>query len=332
MSRITMRCGLIIGIVLLSWSSASPQKNQAPAVQPNQFEIGRRTFFDFGPPFDFYELLIVRPTTGGSSVERVTLTPPGDECIAPAKLEVASATISEPPAALLGSTNPCTIPDKELSRELKRCKKCLVFSGAQVVMRVECGTQTRLIRSDILDRDMFDKAAKTPERTSWTMRLLGRLDETVGPGVMDKPVFPTIEKEQPLATGLDSLTQREVSAGKYDALFPGGATKPSGLYSAAQNHPPLPTIRLVSSVPFAPKVLVLPEYPPLARLAHIRGVVSFKVEVDANGDATSLAFETGHPILQAAARNAVSGWKFPSDAANQSVEATIQFDLNCPPK
>ncbi len=327
MSRLTQRCGLLIGIALLLSNPASSKKQDVP--WPDQFEIGRLTFFDFGPPFDFYELLLIRPTVEGSSIERVTLTPPGDVCIAPAKMELASSSIDKTPASLLGGTNPCTIPDKELSRELKRCKHCLVFSGEQVVMQFQCGSQTRLIRSDILDRDLFDAAAKTPEHTSWTMALLARVEQVIGPGVMNKPVFPTSEKEEPSATGLDPSTLRDVGAGRYDLLFPGGKTKPSELYNAAQNPPPGPNIRLVSSVPFSPTVFVQPDYPPLARLAHITGIVSFQIQVDVNGDATDLTFRNGNPILQSAVKNAVSRWKFSSDATNHLVEAAFEFGMNC---
>jgi len=44
-----------------------------------------------------------------------------------------------------------------------------------------CGGETRLIRSDILDRDMFDASAHTPENTAWTMQLLEKLDKPLGP-------------------------------------------------------------------------------------------------------------------------------------------------------
>ncbi len=164
------------------------------------------------------------------------------------------------------------------------------------------------------------------------MSLLERLDEATGPGVMDKPIFPTVEKEAPPTIELDSSTTRDLAEGSYDALFPGGSSKPSDLYRAAKSQPPLPIIRLVKSVPFAPADLVQPEYPPLARLAHISGAVSFRIDVDTNGGATNLTFESGNPILQSAVKTAVSGWKFPTDADNQSVEATIDFGLNCPPQ
>jgi hypothetical protein len=173
------------------------QTHSAAPAPPDRFEIGRRSFFDFGPPLDYYELFVVRPAANGTSIERITLTPPVDTGTRQAKVEVASASINESIATLLKSTNLCTIPEKDLRHELNRCKKCLVFSGADVAMEAECRAQTRVIRSDIVvDKDMFDPAANTPEYTQWTMQLLRRLDEAVGPGVMAKPMFP-VSAEDP---------------------------------------------------------------------------------------------------------------------------------------
>jgi hypothetical protein len=63
-------------------------------------------------------------------------------------------------------------------------QECPVFSGAEVLLRFQCGTKTRVIRSNILDRDWFDPSAKTPRRTLWTANLLDRLEQAVGPGVI----------------------------------------------------------------------------------------------------------------------------------------------------
>jgi hypothetical protein len=130
-----VRSGIATCAFLILANCALAQGYSASPSPPNQFEIARRTFFDFGPPFDYYELFFVRPTSTGASIERITLTPPADQCTASAKLETASGSINESIENLLGKTNPCSIPEKELRRELKRCKKCLVFSGATVVIR-----------------------------------------------------------------------------------------------------------------------------------------------------------------------------------------------------
>jgi hypothetical protein len=332
-----MHRSVIVRTVLTSCASlflcmpVLPQKHTVALPVPNQFLIGRHTFFDFGPPTDFYELFVVRPAASGSSIERITLIPPGNVCIAPAKVGAVSGSINETTAELLGSANPCMIPEKELRRELKRCKNCLVFSGAEVVMQVRCGAQTRLIRSHILDRDMFDATTKTPQHTSWTMRLLQRMDSAVGPGVIDtQRLFPVPEANEPSASSSDSGILGEVSAGKYDALFQGAPDKLSDLYRASQIPLLPPKVQLVSSMPLQPDVFIEPVYPPIARMAHIEGRLAFKFVIDSDGGATNLAFESGHPLLRGVVTEAVNRWRFPKDSTGQQIEATIEFRLNCP--
>ena len=328
-----MRCGAIIGAILILCGCASAQKHSLSPERPTQFEIGRRTFFDFGPPFDFYELFLVRSTTNGTLVDRITLTPQGIGCNAHPTVETKSASIAESLPELLGATNPCTIPEKQLRHELKRCKKCLVFSGAVVVMQVQCGDQSRLIRSDILDRDMFDPAAKTPERTSWTMHLLQTLDQAVGPGPVDKPMFPIGNgKNQPINIGYAPVLE-DIGAGKYDRLFQAAPDKPSDLYHAyiaAPDNPPQPSVRLVSSIPFAPNAFVPPAYPLIANVARIEGRVSLTIQIDANGNVVNAMAYTGQPILRPAAEKAAIEWKFPLDAANQMDHVILEFKMNCP--
>ena len=45
----------------------------------------------------------------------------------------------------------------------------------------------------------------------------------------------------------------------------------------------------------------------------------------AHEKSTNLTLETGHLTLQPAAISAVIGWKFTSDATNQSVDAVLEF-------
>lgn len=328
-----MRDDAIILLVFFSCcSTAMARERRLAAPLPNLFEIGRHTFVDSGPPFDFYEIFLVRASAGWTTIDRISLTPPADECFVPAKLEFASATIHESAAAFYGSGNPCEIPESALRREIKRRKRGPVFSGADVVMQVQCGTETRLIRSDILDRDMFDPAAKTPKYTSWTMQLMKRLDLATGPGVWDKPIFPILEEQKPVLgeAKADPAILRELREGKFDVLFAGDPDKPSGLYRASQKPPIVPTARLAKSVPVSPAVFVQPVYPPLAKMVRVEGLVTFRIKIGPNGDATDLMFESGHPLLRPAVKKAISGWRFPKADSSQDVEMTIDFKLNCP--
>jgi len=320
---------LTLGLVfiLLHHCAASQDKQ----VFPNQFVIARHTFFDFGPPTDYYELFLVKTNGGHTSIDKFTLTPAADVCTMPATVEAASGSVPQPVAALLGRTNPCTIPEKELRRELKRCKKCLVFSGANIAMQVQCGAQLRVIRADILDRDMFDAAPDTPTQTSWTMELLGRLDNEVGPGVMEKPIFPT-SSEKPFELKADPEALQDIAAGKYDSLFRGAPDKASELYRASKASLPVPTVKLLSAEPFQPETLIVPGYPPLARLAHIEGKVTFTIDIDESGNTKNFKLEYGHPLLVPALEKAVADWKFQEGTLGKQTRATVEFRSNCPPR
>jgi hypothetical protein len=286
-----------------------------------------------GPPNDFYELFLITPTANGALIDKVTLTPASDVCFLPAKVEITSASIAESPAKLLGTANPCTIPKKELRSEFEACKNCLVFSGANVAMQVQCGAEVRIIRSDILDKDMFDPKPNTPKHTSWTMQLIAHLDQPFGPGVLDKPMFPTVvDEEPPVKEERSSPILLDLSAGKYDVLFKNAPDRPSDLYRAAQIKPTIPSVQLQSSTPFQPIKPILPKYPPIARAAHVEGAVTFKIAVDANGDVREITFDSGSPLLRGVVKEAVSSWRFTEEAFNQQVQATVDFALNCPNK
>jgi len=307
-----------------------PQEHQLTPSAPDSFIIGRHAFIDVGPPNDFYELFLVTPNANGALIDKVTLTPASDVCFLPAKAERTSASIVESPAKLLGTANPCAISEKELRSELRRCKNCLVFSGANVAMQVQCGAEIRIIRSDILDKDMFDPKPNTPKHTSWTMQLLAHLDQPFGPGVLDKPMFPTaVEEEPPVKDEPSSPILLDLSAGKYDVLFKDAPDRPSDLYHAAQIKAAIPSVHLQSSTPFHPIKPILPKYPPLARVARVEGAVTFKIEVDANGGVRDITFDSGSTLLRGVVEEAVSTWRFTEEAFNQQVQATFDFALNC---
>ena len=323
-----MNPGALIVLALLTSNCAFARKPVQPL--PSGFEIGRHTFFDFGPPFDYYEIIVVRSASGGARVERLLLTPAAG-CFQPAKVELASASLSESVAELFGKTNPCSIPEKELRRELKRRKKYLVFSGADVSMHVKCGREDRVIRADILDRDMFNPVPDTPKNTSWTMQLLEKLDKSLGPGVMDKPIFP-VSSAAPNSTAMapQLISTNELAAGNYDLLFPKAPDKPSDLYKASRIHVPEPSIRLVSRLPIMPKRLVLPVYPLMAKLARVEGNVAVHFKIAADGSVTGFEYKAGPPLLRGATEDAVRKWTFPPEAVGQEIDAILEFKTNCP--
>jgi outer membrane biosynthesis protein TonB len=109
--------------------------------------------------------------------------------------------------------------------------------------------------------------------------------------------------------------------GKYDELF--NKAKLSELCRAAQEQPPPPNVRLLSSVTLQPEVFLQPEDPPMARIAHIEGAVIFRVEIDPGGNTAGIEFEGGHALLRGAVREIISHWKFPQNAATKQIQATM---------
>lgn len=259
-------------------------------------------------------------------VSRILITPPGNTCFQPAQIEIKEAVISQSTSALLERRNPCSIPTSKLHKEQKRCRHCLTFSGADITMQVRCSGVARNLRMDILDRDIYDPAhAKTPEQTSWTMRLLDRLDTALGPGAMQKPIFATADPTSPPSR--ESVLLRELAAGRFNDLFPRTTWVLSDLYRQAMQPPPQPSVYVISREP-PPVASEAPVYPPLARVANISGRVKFTATLGADGHPTEIQAE-GHPLLKQSVRDAVSGWVYANTPPGRSVGGVIEFRNNC---
>jgi hypothetical protein len=316
------------GYAILMAIACDVALGQTTSAMPENLVIARHTFFDFGPPNDFYEIIQVDPNGNDLSVQRALLTPLGQACLQPPTVELSSGVLHETMAQLLASKNPCTIPEKELHRERKRCKS-LVFSGVNVTMQVGYGGKDRQIRMDILDRDLFDPAAGTPKNTSWSMTVLKQLDSALGPGVMEKPTF-SLGTSGPAAPPATPLVQG-IEAGDFDSLF-GEQTKVSEIAQAAANGPPPPpTVAIESISPVAPIATELPKYPPIARLAHVEGLVEATFDVGGDGLAKNIEFvsEPRGRMLQLAVSDALSKWEFPESAWGKRGKVSIRFKLNC---
>jgi hypothetical protein len=316
---------LALAAMLMLASGSNAAKPVAP--QPDGFLIGRRTFFDFGPPFEYFEVFSVQTAGKGTRMERIQMTPPGDKCAQPAAIEASMGSIDETVSDLLGSKNPCTIPTKELNREIKPCPHCMTFSGADIVMQVSCGAETRRIRMDVLDRDMFDAHPATTEHTSWTMSLLNKLDRVLGSTIMDRPAF-TLKQPASLPELARTPLMDDLEKGTLNSLFWRGSFSPSEIFRESRTLPQPSTTELIaSSVP--PATYELPKYPPIARLAHVGGQVSVTVRITPDGHASKPLFSRGNPVLLGATEASVASWTFPPDAAGRDVKIVIQFNLNC---
>ncbi|MBZ5596191.1 MAG: TonB family protein [Acidobacteriia bacterium] len=72
-----------------------------------------------------------------------------------------------------------------------------------------------------------------------------------------------------------------------------------------------------------------PIYPPLARQARIQGVVRFTVVIGKDGRVSNIALVSGHPLLVAAARDALSQWVYrPTLLNGEPVEVISEASVN----
>jgi len=181
---------------------------------------------------------------------------------------------------------------------------------------------------DILDRDMFDPRANTPKETSWTMAVMSTLDGVLGPGVMEKPMFDTRTGSSP-ASVPEAAVLKNLRSGEFDELFHSEKPLSEMTREASQQ---LPTPSVVVSVPFrvAPIRAEPPKYPPIARAAHVEGLVAVNFTVTPQGKTENLSFDGDKLImLHGAVQDAVAGWQFPESAESYMEHTTIAFNLNC---
>jgi len=76
---------------------------------------------------------------------------------------------------------------------------------------------------------------------------------------------------------------------------------------------------------FQPK----PEYPQLAKMARIQGVVRLEAIISKDGTIQDLKTLSGHPLLIKAAYEAVQRWRYQPTLLNgEPVEVVTEIDVN----
>jgi protein TonB len=74
-----------------------------------------------------------------------------------------------------------------------------------------------------------------------------------------------------------------------------------------------------------------PEYPALARQAHLSGTVVINAVIDEHGNVVQARVVSGHPLLVSEALKAVLQWKYEPTTLNGqpvSVELQVQVHFN----
>ena len=74
---------------------------------------------------------------------------------------------------------------------------------------------------------------------------------------------------------------------------------------------------------------VRPQYPPLARQAHIQGMVVLLAVIGKDGSVRDLHVKSGSPLLAQAALDAVKQWRYkPYFLNGEPVEVDTQININ----
>ena len=127
------------------------------------------------------------------------------------------------------------------------------------------------------------------------------------------------------------------AAFREDRLVACWAASSAACFRAAAPPPPPPTSRKLPSASgwaarwnrreliFQPK----PEYPPLAKMARIQGMVRLDAIISKDGTIQDLKVISGHPLLVKAALEAVQRWRYQPTLLNgDAVEVATEIDVN----
>ena len=316
-------------LLLISAGGCSLVRAQDSRIaQPEEIIIGRHSFFDFGPPMNFYEVYVLRVEGETTHVDRLLLTPPAGQCNEQTTFEWQTAVIRVPLTALLLDKDPCSITDKQITHEAHRKRDHLQFSGADLVMRISCSGRKRLLPIQLLEEDLFSDRPKPPTQTSWGMRVMGRLDSALGSNVADRPIFPLVS--EPSITDVSgSETVSNLAAGQYDDLFASPSHVLSRLYAETLQTRQVSTIRLLSSS-IAPITSPSPNYPPIGRAAHVEGTLQMHATILLSGRLIDITRVSGPELLVLNTTNTLKAlWSFDKVNAGKPVDIVLGFDLNC---
>ncbi len=77
---------------------------------------------------------------------------------------------------------------------------------------------------------------------------------------------------------------------------------------------------------------VQPEYPPLAKVARIAGIVRASIVIDETGNVKEIKLISGHPMLAPAALNAIRKWKYkPFEVDGKTTSVQTEVEVSIPP-
>lgn len=153
-------------------------------------------------------------------------------------------------------------------------------------------------------------------------------------------IIPVPDFSRPLAARVVRMAGSEIQSMSAPVIGnpgPGagdGIAGPPGDLGNAPITPPAPTtvrvIRRSEQIQESQLIKrVMPDYPQIARVAHVTGAVELLVLVARDGGVLSVQVLSGNPLLAAAAKQAVEQWRYrPAILDGQAVEVEARVTVN----
>ena len=191
------------------------------------------------------------------------------------------------------------------------------------------GVLTALIHTDVIATTARIVPINLP--TSSVQVITHTTQAGGGGGGADAFVQP---KEIPrfIASGGSTSHRYGPEMGPHDPSLPQGVIggPQTGIFIAAP-HPPVEQKRLVISTMDPAKLvqMVKPVYPAPAKILHLSGPVYLHAIIGTDGGIQNLEVVRGHPLLAAAALEAVRQWRYrPTILGGQAVEVETTITVN----
>ncbi len=173
--------------------------------------------------------------------------------------------------------------------------------------------------------EVYDRYLDTFKAMMSSVQFVGGKEELLAAPGGAAPQLPTVESKGPELQNAPSSVQPEtpghiggVIGGALSSVpLPPNAARPKRIRVGGQVE--------ASRQIFAPK----PEYPPLAKMARIKGTVRLEAVISKDGTIQELKPISGHPLLLMAALEAVSRWRYQPTLLNgEPVEVATEIDVN----
>jgi TonB family protein len=149
-------------------------------------------------------------------------------------------------------------------------------------------------------------------------------EENPSPAVYDKPQESRVEAASTPTESMPSGMEAKPAAAE---------AKPSTASETSAKSAEAKPKQIVHLSPEAAHSLLIteiaPAYPPLARQAHIQGMVVINADISKDGTVENLKATSGHPLLIPAAINAVKQWKYKPYVINgEPTPVSTQISVN----